>query len=46
MKRSKNVESVRKLNKLPNRNIISNIYNDVYPLGFVFAYSSKYSSFI
>lgn len=39
----KNVESVRKLNKLPNRNIISNIYNDVYPLGFVFAYSSKYS---
>lgn len=39
----KNVESVRKLNKLPNRNIISNIYNDFYPLGFVFAYSSTYS---
>ncbi len=39
----KNVESVRKLNKLPNRNIISNTYNDVYPLGFVFAYSSNYS---
>ncbi len=39
----KNIESVRKLNKLPNRNIISNIYNDVYPLGFVFAYSSNYS---
>lgn len=38
----KNVESVRKLNKLPNRNVISNIYNDVYPLGFVFAYSSTY----
>lgn len=39
----KNIESVRKLNKLPNRNIISNMYNEVYPLGFVFAYSSECS---
>lgn len=38
-----NIESVRKLNKLPNRNIISNEYNEQYPLGFVFAYSSDYS---
>lgn len=38
-----NVESVRKLDKLINRNIIRNIYNEVYPLGFVFAYSSNYS---
>lgn len=38
-----NVESVRKLTKLPNRNIISNEYNEQYPLGFVFAYSSDYS---
>lgn len=39
----KNIESVRKLNKLPNRNIIGNLYDNVYPLGFVFAYSSNYS---
>ena len=38
-----NIESVRKLHKLPNRNIISNDYNEQYPLGFVFAYSSDYS---
>ena len=38
-----NIESVRKLNKLPNRNIISNEYNEQYPLGFVFAYSSDNS---
>lgn len=38
-----NVESVRKLIKLPNKNIISNEYNEQYPLGFVFAYSSEYS---
>lgn len=38
-----NVGSVRKLTKLPNRNIISNEYNEQYPLGFVFAYSSDYS---
>lgn len=38
-----NVESVRKLQKLPNKNIISNEYNEQYPLGFVFAYSSEYS---
>lgn len=38
-----NIRSVRKLQKLPNRNIISNEYNNQYPLGFVFAYSSKYS---
>ena len=38
-----NIESVRKLHKLPNRNIISNNYNEQYPLGFVFAYSSDYS---
>ena len=39
----KNVESVRKLYKLPNRNIIRNQYDNFYPLGFVFAYSSNYS---
>ena len=39
----KNVESVRKLCKLPNRNIIRNQYDNFYPLGFVFAYSSNYS---
>ncbi len=39
----RNIESVRKLNKLPNRNIIQNLYDDVYPLGFVFAYSSTYT---
>lgn len=38
-----NIESVRKLQKLPNRNPISNEYNNQYPLGFVFAYSSNYS---
>lgn len=38
-----NIMSVRKLQKLPNRNIISNEYNNQYPLGFVFAYSSKNS---
>lgn len=38
-----NIESVRKLNKLPNRNVIRNAYNEQYPLGFVFAYSSEYS---
>lgn len=38
-----NIESVRKLNKLQNKNIISNEYNEQYPLGFVFAYSSEYS---
>lgn len=39
----KNVESVRKLGKLPNRNVLRNLYDNVYPLGFVFAYSSNYS---
>lgn len=39
----KNVQSVRNLNKLPNRNILRNSYDDFYPLGFVFAYSSNYS---
>lgn len=38
-----NIESVRKLQKLPNNNVISNEYNEQYPLGFVFAYSSSYS---
>lgn len=39
----KNVESVRNLIKLPNRNIIRNQYDNVYPLGFVFAYTSTCS---
>lgn len=39
----KNVESVRTLNKLPNRNVIRNQYDNFYPLGFVFAYSSTCS---
>lgn len=39
----KNVESVRNLNKLINRNIIRNQYDNFYPLGFVFAYSSTCS---
>ena len=39
----KNVESVRNLNKLTNRNIIRNQYDNFYPLGFVFAYSSTCS---
>lgn len=39
----KNVESVRKLKKLPNKNIVRNQYDSFYPLGFVFAYSSNYT---
>lgn len=39
----KNVESVRNLIKLPNRNVIHNQYDNVYPLGFVFAYTSTCS---
>ena len=39
----KNVESVRNLIKLPNRNILRNQYDNVYPLGFVFAYTSTCS---
>ncbi len=39
----KNVESVRQLSKLPNKNGIYNLYDNAYPLGFVLAYSSNYS---
>lgn len=40
---TKNIESVRKLKKLSNNNIIKKEYDDVYPLGFVFAYTSNCS---
>ena len=40
---AKNIESVRTLNKLPNINSSKNLYDCVYPLGFVFAYSSTYT---
>ncbi len=40
---AKNIESVRTLNKLPNINNSKNLYDCVYPLGFVFAYSSTYT---